>query len=151
MLRKENDMRKIDYGKIRWDATTNWEFCGSKENLREVWERHNRYIGVTFPIEEFGYRRPHRGLAFSKGDVVTYVHNGARTYATVEIPVSEYGYIYIRLPDGHQAKICYNQIGTELTIADIPEELIVLARAEAGKPVDFSKCPLKKQGACMDA
>ena len=144
-------MRKIDYEKIKWDATTNWEFCGSKENLREVWERHNRYIGVTYPIEEFGYRRPYRGLAFSKGDVVTYVHNGVRTYATVEFPVSEYGFLYIRLPDGHQAQIHPDIIGTELIIADIPEELIELARAEAGKPVDFSKCPLKKQGACMDA
>ena len=35
--------------------------------------------------------------------------------------------------------------------ADVPEELIALARAEIGKPVDFSKRPLKKQGACMEA
>lgn len=37
---------KIDYGKIDWNAKTNWGFCGTKENLRTVWERNWEYIGV---------------------------------------------------------------------------------------------------------
>ena len=65
-------MGKMDYGKINWNAKTNWQFCGSYENLREIWNRYWNHVGVKVSIEEFGYRIPFRGLAFKKGDVVKY-------------------------------------------------------------------------------
>ena len=143
---------KIDYGKIIWDAKTNWAFCGTKENLRLVWDRNWDCLGVRVPIEEFAYEKPRKGLAFAKGDVVIYSTPGhAPRYATVTDPVSESnGYTYIRTANGENFAINPSNIPGCLAIADIPDELIALARAEAGKPVDPSKCPLKKP-ACMGA
>lgn len=146
---------KIYYGKINWNADTNWKFCGTKENLRTVWDRCYEYLGVRAPIEEFAYEKPRRGLAFARGDVVTYRAPGsephqAPRYATVTAPVSNTGYLYIRLADGENVAIHPSNIPTAIAIADVPDELIALARAEAGKPIDLSKCPLKKP-ACMEA
>jgi hypothetical protein len=142
-------MRKIDYSKIKWNATTNWEFCGSYDNLREVWERHWEYIGLRVPIEEFGYNRPRKGLAFKKGDVVTYTEGDRSMFAVVEDPVSSTGYFYVRVSDGSRVVVHPSHIGSRVLVADIPGELMALARAEVGKPLDLSKCPLKKAGACM--
>lgn len=142
-------MRKIDYSKIKWGAATNWEFCGSKENLKEVWRRASEHRGVKLAIEEFGYSKPLKGYAFEKGDVVTYTGGDRPMLAVVDIPVSGNGYFYVRSSDGHQLMIHPNDLSRHVSIADIPEELIMLARAEAGKPLDLSRCPLKDPGMCM--
>lgn len=142
-------MRKIDYSRIKWSAATNWEFCGSKENLKEVWDRASECRGVRTSIEEFGYGKPNPGLAFEKGDVVAYVDDGTTSFAVVDIPLSDNGYFYIRIPDGHQVQVHPRELAVKVKIADIPDELMALARAEAGKPLDLSKCPLKEAGACM--
>lgn len=142
-------MRKIDYSRIKWDATTNWEFCGSKENLKEIWNRASECRGVRTSIEEFGYCKPSPGLAFEKGDVVVYVNGKFTSFAVVDIPLSDDGYFYIRIPDGHQLQVHPRELSVMVKIADIPDELMALARAEAGKPLDLSKCPLKEAGACM--
>jgi hypothetical protein len=67
----------------------------------------------------------------------------------VDIPVSSNGYFYIRLPDGHQLQVHPRNLADQVSIADIPDELMALARAEAGRPLDLSKCPLKEAGVCM--
>lgn len=143
-------MRKIDYGKIKWDAATNWEFCGSKENLKEVWNRASECLSARLSIEEFGYDKPTPGLAYEKGDVVTYTGGDYPRLAVVYVPVSSGGFFYVRLSDGQQLRVDPRDLASQVSIADIPEELIRLARAEAGKPLDLSKCPLKKAGACME-
>lgn len=143
---------KIDYGKINWTASTYWEFCGTKENLRTVWDRCWEYLGVRVPIEEFAYGKPRIGLAFAKGDVVAYteLQGGTPRYASVVEPVDKNnGYTYIRLADGTRVAVHYWNIPTFLRIADVPDELLALARAEAGKPIDLSKCPLKNP-ACIE-
>lgn len=142
-------MRKIDYGKIKWDAATNWEFCGSKENLKEVHARASGHRGVRLSIEEFGYNRPNPGYAYERGDVVTYTEGDRPMLAVVDTPVNGNGYFYVRVPDGHLLPVHPSNIASRVSIADIPDELMALARAEAGKPIDLSKCPLKNQGACM--
>lgn len=145
---------KIDYSKINWNAKTNWEFCGTKENLRMVWDRYWDYLGVRVQIEEFAYEKPRRGLAFARGDVVTYKNPGsvqAPKYATVVYPASnDNGFLCIRLADGQEVAVHPDDIPACIAIADIPDELVALARAEAGKPLSLSKCPLKKP-ACMGA
>lgn len=142
-------MRKIDYSKIKWNATTNWEFCGSKENLKEVHRRASGHTGVRLSIEEFGYNKPSPGYAYEKGDVVIYIGDDRPMFAVVDIPISSNGYFYARQPDGHQLQVHPSNLADKVSIADIPDELMALARIEAGKPIDFSKCPLKDQGACM--
>lgn len=142
-------MRKIDYSKIKWNATTNWEFCGSKENLEEVHRRASGHRGVRLSIKEFGYDKPNPGYAYEKGDVVTYTNNDLSMLAVVDIPVNSNGYFYIRLPNGDREMVHPRALANLVSIADIPDELMALARAEAGKPLDFSKCPLKDPGACM--
>lgn len=143
-------MRKIDYGKIKWGARTNWEFCGSKENLREVWNRTWEYLGIRVSIEEFGYNVPRLGLVYEKGDVVTYTDGDRSIFAVVDTPVdSTTGYFYVRIASGHRLKIHPGDLARKVSIADIPDELMSLARMEAGKPLDISKCPLKEAGACM--
>ena len=144
-------MRKIDYSRIKWDAATNWEFCGSKENLKEVWDRASKRRGVRISVEEFGYSKPNPGLAFEKGDVVVYVDDETKfkMFAVVDVPLRDKGYFYIRLPDGHQLQLHPREIAVKVKIAAIPDELMALARAEAAKPLDLSKCPLKEAGACM--
>lgn len=142
-------MRKIDYSMIKWDADTNWEFCGSKKNLKEVWDRASKDRGVRISIEEFGYDKPNPGYAYEKGDVVTYTGDDRTMLAVVDAPVSSNGYFYVRLPNGHKFQIHPGELASKVSIADIPDELMALARAEAGKPLDLSKCPLKDQGACM--
>lgn len=143
-------MRKINYGKIKWDAATNWEFCGSKENLKEVWTRASVNQCVRLSIDEFGYNKPLPGHAYEKGDVVTYTGGDSPMLAVVDIPVHpSNGYFYIRLPNGNRETVHPRAIANLVSIADIPEELMALARAEAGRPFDLSKCPLKDQGVCM--
>lgn len=142
-------MRKIDYGKIKWDAATNWEFCGSKENLKEVWMRASGHRGVRLSIEEFGYCKPIPGYAYEKGDVVTFTENSRTMFAVVDIPVTTTGYLYIRLSDGSRTSVHHGDLADLVSIADVPDELMALARVEAGKPIDLSKCPLKDPGACM--
>lgn len=142
-------MRKIDYSKTKWNATTNWEFCGSKENLKVIHGRHYRVTGIHRSVEEFGYRKPCPGLAFDKGDVVVYTDGENTSFAVVDIPLSDSGYFYIRIPDGHQLQVHPSELAVKVKIAGIPDELMALARMEAGKPIDFSKCPLKDPGACM--
>lgn len=142
-------MRNINYGKIKWDAATNWEFCGSKENLKEVHARASGHRGVRLSIEEFGYNRPNPGYAYEKGDIVTYTGGDCPMLAVVDIPVGSNGYFYARLPDGTKFQVHPRELADLVSIADIPDELMALARAEAGKPIDFSKCPLKDPGACM--
>lgn len=142
-------MRKIVYSKIKWGASTNWEFCGSKENLKEVWKRASENQEERMSIEEFGYSKPRPGYAFEKGDVVTCTGGDRPRLAVVEEPVSSTGYLYVRQPDGSRIAVHPRILGVDVTIADIPEELMALARAEAGKPFDLSKCPLKNPGACM--
>ena len=146
-------MGKIDYGKIDWNAKTNWQFCGSYNNLQEVWNRHQDCVGVAVSIGEFGYQRPYRGLAFKKGDVVKYTcDSGKQVFAVVDNPLSDGGYFYIILPDGHQAQVVPNNIPERVAPAGIPDELMALARAEtAAASVDLSRCPLKKAGACMES
>lgn len=145
-------MGKMDYGKIDWKATTNWQFCGSYENLREVWNRYRSHVGVEVSIEELGYRLPFRGFAFEKGDVVKYTcDSGEQVFAVVDNPLGSGGYFYIILPDGHQAKIAPSNVPERIAPAGIPNELMALARAEtAAASVDLSRCPLKKAGACME-
>lgn len=142
-------MRKIDYSRIKWDAATNWEFCGSKENLKEVWDRASKDRVARLPIEEFGYDRPSPGYAYERGDIVTYTEGGRSMLAVVAVTVSSNGYFYIRTPDGHQVQVHPRELAVKVKIADIPDELMALARVEAGKPLDLSKCPLKEAGACM--
>ena len=142
-------MRKIDYGKIKWDAATNWEFCGSKENLTEICDRHYRICGVRYPFEEFGYLTPRRSLAYDAGDIVKFHGSSATVLAVVVTPITSTGYFRVRFADGSTELVHPNKLNATVEIADIPDELIALARAEAGKPIDLSKCPLKKAGACM--
>lgn len=143
-------MGKIDYEKLNWEAKTNWEFCGSYENLREVWNRTWEYIGIRVPIEEFGYKFPYKGLAFKKGDIVKYTSDdGEQSLAVVDTPVSSGCWFVIRLSSGKKLSIAPGQVHKRIAPAGIPEELMALARAEAGKPIDLSKCPLKEAGACM--
>ena len=142
-------MRKIDYSRIKWNASTNWEFCGSKENLKEVWDRASGDRGARLSIEEFGYDKPNPGYAYEKGDVVTYAGGGRPALAVVEAPVDDAGYFFAKTADGSLLRIHPRNIANQVSIADIPDELMALARAEAGKPIDLSKCPLKKAGACM--
>ena len=143
---------KIDHSKIDWNAKTNWGFFATKENLRIAWDRNWECLGVRVPIEEFAYKKPRKGLAFAKGDVVIYSTPGhAPRYATVTEPVNRNnGYTYIRAANGDHFAIHPGNLSEALKIADIPDELIALARAEAGKTADLSKCPLKKP-ACMEA
>ena len=148
---------KIDYSEIRWDASTNWEFCGTFQNLRVVWERYNKYFGSDEPIEEFAYKKPRRSLAFDTGDVVLFTDTRGsgravkvvKQYAVVSRPCDKYAALHVRIADGSVFMVCSNEIPERVSIADIPEELMALARAEAGKPMDFSKCPLRKP-ACME-
>lgn len=142
-------MRKIDYNKIKWGAATNWEFCGSEANLREVWNRASESRGERIPIEEFGYCKPTPGHAYEKGDIVTCTGGDSPILAVVDIPVHSNGYLYVRTPDGSRVAIHPRNLRSQVSIADIPDELMALARAEAGKPLDLSRCPLKNQGACM--
>ena len=143
-------MRKIDYGKIKWGAATNWEYCGSKENLREVWNRTWEYLGIRVPIEEFGYDVPRLGLIYEKGDVVTYTDGDHSMFAVVADPVNlDNGYFYVRSASGHRIKIHPGDLAKKVSIADIPDELMAIARMEASKPLDLSKCPHKDPGACM--
>lgn len=146
-------MGKIDYGKIDWKARTNWQFCGSYENLREMWNRYAERCGVRFPIEEFGYRAPRIGLAYEKGDVVEYTcNNGEKVFAVVDNPLSPNGYFCVALPDRRQVQIVPDNIPERIAQARIPDELMALARAEAAAAsVDLSRCPLKKAGACMES
>jgi hypothetical protein len=143
-------MRKIDYEKLNWEAKSNWEFCGSYENLREVWERYWECIGIRVSIEEFGYKFPYKGLAFKKGDIVKYTSDdGEQSLGVVDTPVGGDCWFIIRLSSGNKLKIYPGRLNEHIAPAGIPEELVALARAEAGKPIDFSKCPLKDPGACM--
>lgn len=147
-------MRKIDYSKIKWDANTNWEFCGSKENLREVFNRYNsavfgRGFGPSTEEFEFGYKYPNQGLAFDKGDIVTFHGDNVTALAVVVTPVTSAGYFEVRFADGSTSLIHPCELNEKVEISDIPDELMALARAEAGKPLDLSKCPLKNAGACM--
>ena len=143
-------MRKIDYSKIKWNAATNWEFCGSNENLKEVWNRASECRGVRLPIEEFGYSKPTPGYAYEKGDVVTYTGGDHPMLAVVDAPVNpNNGYFCVRQSNGCWLQIHPRNLASQVSMADIPEELVRLARAEAGKPLDYSKCPLKNPGACM--
>lgn len=141
----------IDYSKIRWDAPTYWEFCGTKENLRKVWDNCHENLGIRNPIESFGYEKPIKGLAFTKGDVVTYsAPNEAPRYATVTAPCTCNGNFCILFANGEEVAVHPSDIPTCIAIAGIPDELVALARAEAGKPLDLSKCPLRKP-ACKGA
>lgn len=142
-------MRKIDYSSIKWNAATNWEFCGSEKNLKEVWNRVSEHRGVRLPIEEFGYCKPTPGHAYEEGDIVTCTEGDSPILVVVDTPVSSNGYFYVRTSAGSRIAIHPRNLESQVSIADIPEELIALARAEAGKPIDLSKCPLKDQGACM--
>lgn len=143
-------MGKINYEKINWEAKTNWEFCGSYENLQETWSRLWEYVGIRFPIEEFGYKHPYKGLAFKKGDIVKHTPtDGEPVLGVVDNPVDESGWFIIRLASGRVVKIHPNLLGKQVVTAGIPDELMALARAESGKPFDLSKCPLKDPGACM--
>ena len=145
-------MSKIDYEKINWNAKTNWEFCGSYENLREVWNRCYEYIGLWVPIEEFGYKAPYKGIAFKKGDIVRYTPDiGEQALGVVDVPVDGNGWFAIRLDSGRVLKVHPNKLGECVAPAGIPDELMALARAEAATAsVDLSKCPLKKADACME-
>lgn len=146
-------MSKVDRGKINWNAKTNWEFCGSYENLREVWNRHAEHVGVKFPIEEFGYRYPLKGLAFEKGDIVKYTPDvGEQVLGIVAAPVNNGGWFAIRKDNGQILTVHPDKLGECVAPAGIPDELMALARAEAAAAsVDLSKCPLKKAGACMES
>lgn len=137
-------MGKIDYSKINWKARTYWEFCGTKDNLMEVWKRAFKRRGMRIRLAEFGYRAPYVGFAYEKGDVVTYSGSNYSGLAVVDTPVSN-GSFFIRFPDGSRIAIRPNEIEKKISIAEIPEELILLARAEAGKPLGISKCPLGKE------
>ena len=142
-------MRKINYSKIRWDAKTNWEFCGSKENLRETCDRHYRICGVRYPVEEFGYLTPLRQLAYDVGDIVMFHGSSTNVLAVVVTPITDTGYFKLKFADGSTMLIHPNELNAKVEIANIPDELVALARAEANKPLDLSKCPLKDAGACM--
>ena len=136
---------KINYNKINWNASTYWEFCGTKENLRTVFDRCRECSNIQSSIEEFAYNKPRIGFAFAKGDIVTYraPHMEPR-YATVyDNDWGCTGSLYIRLANGDHISIHPDNIPSFIAIADIPEELVALARAEAGKPIDFSECPLR--------
>ena len=140
---------EIDYEKIKWDAATNWEFCGTKENLRTVWNRYWERFGVRVPIDEFAYKRPRKGLAFKVGDVVIYrPPQQAPRYAMVTDPCGGNEYFYIRLANGDSAVVHPSNIPSYVAISDIPDELVALARAVADKSTDPSKCPLEKP-ACV--
>jgi hypothetical protein len=143
-------MRKIDYSEIKWDADTNWEFCGSLKNLKEVWNRASEHRGVRVSIEEFGYNKPNPGYAYEEGDIVSYTEGDHTMLAVVVSPVFHNGQFYARLADGQPLHVNPNDLGDLVSIADIPDELMALARVAAGKPpFDPSKCPLKDPGACM--
>ena len=138
---------KINYNKINWNASTFWEFCGTKENLRVVFDRCRERSGIKASIEEFAYNKPRINFAFAKGDIVTYrAPNMEPRYATVyDNNWGGNGNLYIRFANGDHISIHPDNIPSFIAIADIPEELIALARMEAGKSIDLSKCPLRNQ------
>lgn len=143
----------MDYTKIKWNAHTFWEFCGSHENLKLVREHYYRCHGIAVPIEELGYRFPYNGYAYRDGDIVTYKHgNGEMFYAVVVKPYSiecGFGALVIKLYNGTTLHVQDKDVPTTIAIAKVPAELIALARVEAGKAPITEKCPLKDAGVCM--
>lgn len=142
-------MNKINFSKINWDAKNNWEFWGCQENLEEAYQRspcnHPTYVS-------FGYDSPDPTLVYVPGDVVVFrnsesAYNGK--FAVVYLRSST-PYLHIRFADGSECALEGNEIHAKLSLAEVPAELIALARAEAGSPVDVSKCPLKRP-CCTEA
>lgn len=142
-------MGKIDYKSIRWNAATNWEFCGTLQNMKEMLDRRYARTGVRCPLD-FGYEKADHTLAFDMKDVVIYHEAGDRCdgkFATVYAYSG--GSLWILFADGETRAVRPDKIAQSLSIAPIPAELMELARAEAGS-VDISKCPLKNEVACMN-
>lgn len=147
-------MGKINYRAIRWGAGTYGEFCGSAANLDEMYNRVCKYPKHdSMRLADFVYRKADPVFAYAKGDVVMTTGSSGR-FATVTGRITEDDfrrYLEIRFSDGSVTTVGSDKVWASLTPADIPDELIALARAEAGKTPDLSKCPLKRQGACMEA
>lgn len=147
-------MGKINYKAIRWNAETYGEFCGSAANLVEIHDRvckHPGFIGVS--LANFVYWKADPVFAYAKGDIVKTTGSSGR-FATVTGRITEDDfrrYLEIQFSDGSVTTVGSNKVWASLMPADIPDVLIALARAEAGKTPDLSKCPLKRQGACMEA
>lgn len=146
-------MRKINYKAIRWGAGTYGEFCGSAANLREMYGRVCKYPGFAgMTMSDFVYRKADPVFAYEKGDVVTTTGNPKR-FATVTGKITKDDfrrYLEIQFSDGSVTTVGSDEVAASLAPADIPDELVALARAEAGKAPDLSKCPLKNPS-CMEA
>lgn len=151
-------MGKIAYDDIRWNARTNWEFWNGANNILEAYRRSPVYDGRP-TLAVFGYREPDAVAAFAVGDVVVYRAKGSQhdgKFAAVYKISLDTDLVslkmWIKFANGETIGVRHSDIvkGT-VAPAEIPDELVALARAEAGKPIDFSKCPLKKPGACMEA
>lgn len=147
-------MGKINYRAIKWNAKTYGEFCGSAANLDEMFVRVGRYPGhAGMRLADFVYRTTDPVFAYTKGDVVT-TTGSPRRFATVTGRITHddfYRHLEIQFADGTATTVRSDKVAESIAPADIPAELIALARAEAGKAPDLSKCPLKRQGACMEA
>lgn len=147
---------KLDYGKLDWNAKSNWAFAGTAENLRFLSKRWmSRRNNSSTSIEEFAYMPPDRTLAYGVGDVVVFrsatppsKYDGQ--YAVVSMYASN-PFLRLKFSDGATTDIRENEVQRCISPAKVPAELIALARAEAGTPVDLSKCPLRKAGACLEA
>lgn len=143
-------MSKINFSKINWSAKKNWEFWGCQENLEEAYKRSPCNRPSTYV--SFGYDSPDPTIVYAPGDVVVFrdsesPHNGK--FAVV-ILRSSTPYLHIRFADGAECGLEGSEIHAKLSPAEVPAELIALARAEAGSPVDLSKCPLKRP-CCTEA
>ena len=136
MFRKEKPMGKINYRAIVWDAGTYGEFCGSPANLNEMFDRVGKYPGHRgMRLADFVYKVADPVFAYAKGDVVTTVWNPSR-FATVTGKITEDDfrrYLEIQFADGTVTTVGSDKVAESIAPADIPEELIALARAEAEK------------------
>lgn len=142
-------MSKINFSKINWAAKKNWDFWGCPENLEEAYQRspcnHPTYVS-------FGYDSPDPSVVYAPGDVVVFRNSESTRDGKFAVVISRSANpsLRIRFSDGAECDVGGSEIHAKLSPAEVPAELIALARAEAGSPVDLSKCPLKRP-CCTEA
>lgn len=141
-------MDEIDISKINWDSGTNWGFWGTAKNINAAWlrELQAKHIATTaLTLAEFGYAAPDPTLAYAVGDVVKFHCPGAKYDGELAVVTARYTnpHLRIKFTDGVTTYVNGVEVKLRLSPSGIPPELIALARAEAGKTVDLSQCPLK--------
>lgn len=142
-------MNEIDISKINWDSGTNWGFWGTVKNINAAWLRELKakdVVATKLTLAEFGYAAPDPTLAYAVGDVVKYHCPGSKYDGELAVIVARYANPHLRIKFANDVTtdVTGEEVKIRLSPSGIPPELIALARAEAGSPVDMSKCPLKQ-------